>query len=566
MILNPIIRKEVLSSLRTRKAVVMQVAFLLVAAVLVWRSWPADGLQDIGSQQARRIFSMLAIGQLAMVALFAPAFTAASLTAEGEHNTLESLFCTRLRSWEIATGKIAGSLTFLILLVLSGAPALAAPFLMGGITGRELLAVMGILLLTAVYMGLIGLLVSSMMHRSYRAIIVTYAVLLVVFLLFAVPAWPVSSYLITQHDSRLVQGMLHCISSLSPLEAMISLVLPDSTYAVGAMGLPPFWAIFIPLSAVAIAALSGACLLRLRRPPAPPRPREGLKIVERGQVTARSFLFVVDPRKRKRMIRWWQNPVLLKEFRTRPMLQTQWLLRATGTCMIVAVLLMILVAFSVAQLIHQQTDMVSAMVTAVAALMVVLLILIGPAMTGGTICADLETGVWDIMRTTRLSSFRIVSGKFQAAVLPLLLLMISMAPALLILLYFAEGADRAALWVNVRQVLYVVGVAALFVAVAGMFFSSIFRRTSTATAWTYALVVLLGLVSLLVLLDPGGFSPRLVRSIFLLNPVAVAMGAAGAPGLQKYGLLVPHLKIMGALTGGMFLITVIRVVQLRRAD
>ena len=66
-----------------------------MTALLLWRNWPPEGLQDIGSQQARTILSILAIGQLAMVALFAPAFTAASLTSEQEKNTLESLFCHR---------------------------------------------------------------------------------------------------------------------------------------------------------------------------------------------------------------------------------------------------------------------------------------------------------------------------------------------------------------------------------------------------------------------------------------------------------------------------------------
>jgi len=51
MIANPILRKEVLSALRTRKAFLMQALFLLMTAVLLWRYWPADGLQDIGSQQ-----------------------------------------------------------------------------------------------------------------------------------------------------------------------------------------------------------------------------------------------------------------------------------------------------------------------------------------------------------------------------------------------------------------------------------------------------------------------------------------------------------------------------------
>src|SRR5512140_1160113 len=102
---NPIIRKEVLMTLRTSKALVMQVAFLVALAGLMWLYWPADGLQDIGGERARQILSILAIGELALVALFAPAFTGAALTMEKEKKTFESLFATRLLPREIALGK-----------------------------------------------------------------------------------------------------------------------------------------------------------------------------------------------------------------------------------------------------------------------------------------------------------------------------------------------------------------------------------------------------------------------------------------------------------------------------
>ena len=96
MIRNPIIHKEVLSALRTRKAVLMQVLYLLVMAGLVWLRWPGSGLQDIGGQMVEQILAVLVVGQMGMVMLFAPAFTATSLTRESERNTLESLYATAL--------------------------------------------------------------------------------------------------------------------------------------------------------------------------------------------------------------------------------------------------------------------------------------------------------------------------------------------------------------------------------------------------------------------------------------------------------------------------------------
>lgn len=574
MIFNPIIRKEVLMSLRTSKALAMQAMFLLALGALLWLNWPADGMQDVGGQKAREILSILAIGGLAMVALFAPTFTAAALTGEKERRTLDSLFATRLRPWELGLGKMVGSLAFLMLVVLSGSLALAAPLLLGGIGGGEVVAVMGLLLLTAVYLGAIGLLVSTMMHRSYRAIIVTYSILLVVLFILATPAWPVSGHLITR-GGPVWQGMLHVISSFSPLEAMLSLVGP-AEYAKGAHDWPPFWQVHIPLALTVIVVVAIVCIAKLSRPTPPPRPREKLKVVERGQFTARSVLFLIDPRKRKQMIRWYQNPILIKEFRTRPMLQPHRLIRAAGLCLILSIVLMVVVNFSVMSLVgeggvdvqtdssgstQQQLSTIPAIATAVAVLMVVMIVLIGPAMSSGAISSDRETGVWELLRATRMSSWRIASGKFQASIIPLALLVLATAPALVILL-----AIDSTVLPNVLRILAVVGVTVLFVSAAGMFFSSLFARTSTATAWTYGVVIGMGLLSLLMLLGDNRFPQRLKETVFVLNPVAAVMAAAGNASMQQYDLFGPYVRITLMASMTLFVVTAARIFQLRRPE
>jgi len=556
---NPIIRKEVLSALRTKKAYLIQGLFLLVTVALVLLLWPEEGLQDIGGLQARRILSILSLGELMLIILFAPAFTAAALTSEAEHNTLESLFFTALKPSEIVFGKIVGALAFLIILVLSGLPALAMTFLLGGVSAMDILAATSILLLSAIYLGMIGFLVSTLAHRSYRSIIITYAVLLFVCFVAAAPAWPVSRNLL-KYQGEIGQAVLHVIASLSPLEAMLSLVWPDSAYAQGSANMPPFWALFVPMSLALTCVMAGYCRYRLRRPPAPPKHRAKAHLIDRG-VSARSFFFIIDPRRRKRPISWWQNPVLIKEFRTRPMLQGQWLMRVVGLCLIASVGLMFLVSISVSAFVAESAGMISNMATAVAAMMVVLVVMTGPAISAGTICADRETGVWDLMRATPLPSWRIVSGKFQASIIPLALLAIATLPALLILLFF-----NVELWPNILRVCYVIGMTIMFVATAGTLFSSLFSRTSTATAWTYALVVSLSMLTLLVLLAEDLFSRRFIEAVFLVNPVVAAMDAAGSGAVQKYASLNSHLKIMGLATATMFVVSVARVFQLRRAS
>lgn len=562
-VFNPIIHKEVLSTLRTRKAFLMQSLFLLVLATLAWLLWPAQGLQDIGGRQSRTLLNVISIGELVMVVMLAPAFTAAALTSEKEHNTIESLFTTAMKPWEIAVGKMAGSLSFLLLLVLTGIPALCVPLILGGVTGTEILARVAVLLLTAIYLGMIGLAVSAFMHRSYRAMIVTYTLLLVVCFLVALPAWPVSQGMMYR-GGEAWQATLHSLASLSPLQAMLSLCWPGGDYDQGATHMPAFWIVFIPASLIMIALAAGICLRKLHRPIAPPRPREALKVVERDlKVTGRKvfYLWFFDPRRRKSSIGWWLNPVLAKEFRTRPMLQMHWLLRMFGICLIASVVLMLMVSASVSVLVTESGGgLYVKMATAVAAMMVVIIVLIGPSISGGMICGDRETGVWDLLRATPIHSWRIVSGKFQAAIIPLALLAVAMLPALLILLYFDMNLVG-----NILRVSAVVGMTIVFVATAGTFFSGLFGRTSTATAWTYGLVISMTLISLLALLARDLFSQRALETLYTINPVIVAMEAAGGR-LTEGRLLIPHLQVIGTATAAMFAVAVARVFQLRRAE
>jgi len=356
---------------------------------------------------------------------------------------------------------------------------------------------------------------------------------------------------------------MHVLASMSPLEAMLSILTPSGDYAVGAKGWPAYYWLYLPMSILTTIGVAMVVLRGLNKSLIPARPREGLKVVERGHLTGRSvlYLFFFDPRKRKRNIAWWQNPVLVKECRSRRTLQLHWLARATAICLMISIALMVLVSISVQAFVGESGSMVSGIATAIGVLMVVLIVLVGPAMTSGAVCSDRESGVWDLMRTAPLPAWRIVSGKFQASLIPLLLLIIGAAPALVILLAF-----QRAMMPNIIRILQVVGMTGLFVTVLGMFFSSACSRTSTATVWTYGVVSAMSLLTMLALLGKGVFSPTFIEMVFTVNPIAAVMDAAGHPAMQDYSLLRPYLQIMGAASGILFVLTVGRVYQLEKAD
>jgi len=102
--------------------------------------------------------------------------------------------------------------------------------------------------------------------------------------------------------------------------------------------------------------------------------------------------------------------------------------------------------------------------------------------------------------------------------------------------------------------------------VLGMFFSSMCSRTSTATAWTYSVVVVVSLLSLIVLLGADILSFAVRRTVFIPNPVTAVLDAAGMPNFQSYHLFTAHLRLIAAATVGLFAVTVVRVWHLCRSN
>ncbi|MCD4699383.1 MAG: hypothetical protein K8R91_02275, partial [Phycisphaerae bacterium] len=162
---------------------------------------------------------------------------------------------------------------------------------------------------------------------------------------------------------------------------------------------------------------------------------------------------------------------------------------------------------------------------------------------------------------TPLPAWRLVSGKFQASLIPMVLLVLGTAPALIILLAFQREMMQ-----NDLRILQVVGVTVLFVTVMGIFFSSAVFRTSTGTVWTYGVVSAMSLLTMLALLGGGVFGPGFIQTVFVVNPIAAVMDAAGHQAMRNYNVIRHYLQIMAASSGILVGLTVIRVYQLGRAD
>ncbi len=161
---------------------------------------------------------------------------------------------------------------------------------------------------------------------------------------------------------------------------------------------------------------------------------------------------------------------------------------------------------------------------------------IAPAFTSGAISGERERQTYDLLRTTLLAPRALVLGKLTSALSYVFLLLLAALP-LQSLAFLLGGVAPEEVFIASAVL---IATTFLF-GTAGLFFSSIMRRTLGATVLTYAFALLatIGLPLLLVAVIPltsliyiGGDSPSLIMQIILLygfglliatNPIATVV-------------------------------------------
>lgn len=188
--LNPIIVKELRSRMRGSRAFLTLTLALLILAgfsyalytVILRASQYSNA--PLSPLVGQALFFGLAMTELALVSALAPAITATAISGEQEKQTYEMLLATPLHPLQILWGKLFSALSYVFLLILAAVPMASLVFIFGGVTLRDMLKTLLVLLVVAVLFGVIGLFMSALFGRSGRSVAFTYVV---VFLLIFGP-------------------------------------------------------------------------------------------------------------------------------------------------------------------------------------------------------------------------------------------------------------------------------------------------------------------------------------------------------------------------------------------
>jgi ABC-type transport system involved in multi-copper enzyme maturation permease subunit len=175
---NPIVAKEYRSRMRTwRSPVAMMVYILLIGglgfAVFSMMANANAGISG-GSNYGQILFSALVGFQVILLTFVTPALTAGAISSERERQTIDLLFVTRIRPFSIIWGKLLASMSFVVLLLILSIPIFSLVFLFGGIELDQVAYAFLVTLVTALTLGVMGILFSTWLRRSLVATVVSY--------------------------------------------------------------------------------------------------------------------------------------------------------------------------------------------------------------------------------------------------------------------------------------------------------------------------------------------------------------------------------------------------------
>lgn len=529
---NPLIHRELVTLLRQRRMVLLQVGLAIAFALLVIVRWPTEPRMALSGSRAQEVFRLFSYGLMSTLLLILPVFPATNIVRERNSGTLALLLNTPLGAGRIYTGKLLGILGLAGLILALSLPAAAACYALGGISlTKDLLGVFSILILTAAQYSALGLLISTQATTADAAVRWTYGFVLASSVLSLGP------YQFLQGMGTYVAEISDWLRCVSPFAALMSLLGAGDISSTGLLSTTNVPGRFAILSLILTLVYSVWTMSRLNHTIFDQSRAAGKMSDDQTlsvQMTRR-FMFIVDPQRRSSAIGPFTNPVMVKEFRCRRFGRLHWLLRLVASC---AVLSLGLTYATVTGTVDWGVDMIGGIMVL---LQVALLVLITPSLAAGLISTEIESGGWPLLQMTPMSATRIVWGKLLSVMLTLLIVLCATLPGYIVMVYIEPG-----LKLQVQRVVTCLLATAVFAMLLSAAVGSLFRRTAPATATGYAALLFVCGAPLLVWLGRDApFGHATVEAALMINPIAAALSVIRLAGFRDYSLIPGNWWFLG---------------------
>ena len=178
---NPIVAKEYRSRMRTWRSPLTITIHVLVLGGVGWAVFSVIAATEANvgsgfspSGMGITVFGFLVLFQIGLLAFITPALTAGAISGERERQTIDLLFVTPLAPFSIIWGKLLASMSFVLLLIMLSVPIFSLVFLFGGVELDQVVAAFALTGVTALTLGFLGVLFSTVFRRTLAATVASY--------------------------------------------------------------------------------------------------------------------------------------------------------------------------------------------------------------------------------------------------------------------------------------------------------------------------------------------------------------------------------------------------------
>jgi ABC-type transport system involved in multi-copper enzyme maturation permease subunit len=447
---NPVLQRELVINLRMTRSFVLLFAYVALLGMLVYAAWPVQQKLDMAQPEAaQRLVSLFFLGQYLLMSLMTPSFAAGAITGEKERKSYEMLVASPITPGAVVLGKMGASLVPLAILMVCSLPIVMLCLPLGGVSLYEVFAAFFAMLASVGLFGMISLWCSSYFVRTSAALVVSY---LLIFPL------AMSSVFIWLQLEGLGEARLLITVTVIPL-----------------------------ICGAVIALLWGDTCKRLLRPP--DLGSGGKQVVDLESEAQEAVGLYIDreefpdrlfaPPKRTTFLPDGANPIYDKEVRSEIFSQGTLMLRLViQISMGVALPVMALCLFLKQQLAPWYI-----------AYVLFFNLLVGPVFTAGSVTSERERQTLDLLLTTLITPWQMLWGKLLAG-----LRVSGVLTAFLLWPVLLACIMPLAYWHNLPTMagyLLIVALSTLTTAMVGLFFSTLFYKTSTSQMATYLILATL---------------------------------------------------------------------------
>ena len=546
---GPIFEKELRVSSRRRRNYVLRfvyLAFLTVVLVMVWvrqMAYRGSGLYLMSrmSEAGKVVIAYTVWFQFCVTQIVAVIMLSASISDEVYNRTLGLLMTTPISSFQIVMGKLFSKLLQLVLLLAISLPLLAIVRVFGGVPWGYVVSSLCITLTTIIFAGSLSLLFSIFTRKAYVVIIVTCVTLGVIFALLPLgiyAIWDVALTNTTVSEKSLLAGLYLPNPYCNMFFNTMTMADPRA-----AARMPTFvWPLHCGIMLAASAVILFISVISVRRValrqaagqvgPSSRKSRSGKNAVP-ASPGQKDFIAptrrVIGP------------AVLWKEMRL-PMLGRR---KRLGFLALGLALVLILGSYCLCAAHHMLKDPEVHIVYTIIYLGLGILFTI--VLPSTCITSEKEARSWPLLLTTTLDNKEILFGKFIGTLrrcFPIWLLLLGHTIA-----FSLVGSIHPVAIIHIGiLVLWLM----VFLSCSGLYFSSRFKRTTTAVImnFTFALVIWFVVPVLLFLTSAITRNANFAESYMDTHPYVHAAisidAAAGKSTPDGYEWLGSRSQVLGA--------------------